>query len=101
MFGRIAYKCPHELMRPLQAGEQRIGLQPRAPRACRKRRLKKGERFFAWPRGTEPDCNSLCYYTRSLNSKPPNHAPIFKTTASPVTPKTPMIHTVITLRNCS
>ena len=27
----------------------------------------KGKEFFTWPRGKEPDCNSL-YYIRSLNS---------------------------------
>ena len=51
----------------------RISPPPRAPRASRKRRLKRGERFYAGGAkpvgGIEPDCNSLRYYTRSLNSK--------------------------------
>ena len=48
-------------------------MQPRPSRACRKRRLKKGKGFFAWPRGKESDCNSLRYYTRSLNSNNHHH----------------------------
>jgi len=43
-------------------------------------RLKRDERFNAGGAkpvgGKEPDCNSLCYYTRSLNSKQPNNQPI-------------------------
>ena len=56
---------------PGYARERRICIQPRPSRACRKKRLKKGKGFFAWPRGKEPDCNSLRYYTRSLNSQQP------------------------------
>ena len=60
---------------PEYAREQRICIQPSPSRASRKKRLKKGKGFFAWPRGKEPDCNSLWYYTRSLNSQqpPPPH----------------------------
>ena len=54
-----------------QAGQRSIRLQPRPSRACRKRRLKNGKGFFARPRGKESDCNSLCSYTRSLNSQQP------------------------------
>ena len=34
---------------PGYAREQRICIQPSPSRACRKKRLKKGKGFFAWP----------------------------------------------------
>ena len=53
-----------------------IQLKPsRSSRACRKRRLKKGRGFFAWPRGKESDCNSLCYsHTVLKSSTTTNHS---------------------------
>ena len=60
---------------PGYAREQRICLQPSPSRVCRKKRLKKGKGFFAWPQGKEPDCNSLRYYTRSLNFQQPPPPP--------------------------
>ena len=50
------------------AREQRICIQPRHSRgsSC-KRRLKRGRGSLLRSLSKEPDCNSLCYYTRSLN----------------------------------
>ena len=64
---------------PGYAREQRICIQPSPSRACRKRRLKKGKGFLAWPRGKESDCNSLRYYMRSQNSRKPLPLPGLKT----------------------